>query len=63
MTGRLADKVAIVTGAARGMGEASARLFVREGARVVEIAVDDLGAAFDVDTPEALQFRGSRGAE
>src|SRR5260370_21536485 len=32
---RLEDKIAIVTGAAHGMGEAEARLFAREGARVV----------------------------
>src|SRR5216110_2746420 len=32
---RLKDKVAIVTGAAHGMGEAEARLFAREGAKVV----------------------------
>jgi 3(or 17)beta-hydroxysteroid dehydrogenase len=32
---RVKDKVAIVTGAASGMGEASARLLAREGAKVV----------------------------
>ena len=33
--GRLQGKVAIVTGASQGMGEAHARVFVREGAKVV----------------------------
>jgi len=35
MTGRLVDKVAIVTGAASGIGLACARRFAAEGARVV----------------------------
>ncbi len=35
MTGRLEGKVALVSGAARGQGEAEARRFVAEGARVV----------------------------
>jgi 3alpha(or 20beta)-hydroxysteroid dehydrogenase len=35
MTGRLEGKVAIITGAARGQGEAEARRFVAEGARVL----------------------------
>ena len=35
MAGRLAGKTAIVTGAARGMGAATARLFAAEGARVL----------------------------
>ncbi|MEZ4331673.1 MAG: glucose 1-dehydrogenase [Myxococcota bacterium] len=44
--GRLAGKVAIVTGAARGTGEATARRFAEEGARVVLTDVlDDRGHA------------------
>jgi NAD(P)-dependent dehydrogenase (short-subunit alcohol dehydrogenase family) len=33
--GRLANKVAVITGAGSGMGKAMAEIFVREGARVV----------------------------
>ena len=46
MTERLAGKIAIITGAARGMGAASAEMFAREGARVVLVDKrDDLGGA------------------
>ena len=42
----LSGKVAIVTGAARGQGEAEARLFVELGARVIVADVlDDVGSA------------------
>lgn len=37
---RLADKIAIITGAAGGIGRATAELFVAEGARVVMVDVD-----------------------
>jgi 3alpha(or 20beta)-hydroxysteroid dehydrogenase len=43
--GRLEGKVAIVTGAAQGMGEAEARLFVAEGAKVIMTDMQkDLGS-------------------
>jgi len=41
---RLKDKVAIVTGAAAGIGEATARLFAAEGARVVVADFNGEGA-------------------
>jgi len=39
--GRLYEKIAIVTGAARGIGEATATLFAREGASVVVADMDE----------------------
>lgn len=44
---RLKDKVAIVSGGARGMGRATAELFVREGAKVVAGDVRDAEGAAD----------------
>jgi len=40
MSGRLRDRVAIVTGAGHGIGRAAARLFAAEGARVVVAELD-----------------------
>lgn len=45
MQGRLAGRVAIVTGGAQGMGRATALLFAREGARVMIGDVDVEAAA------------------
>ena len=51
----LKDRVAIVTGAASGIGRATARLFAREGASVVLADKDSQGAAV------AEQIRGEGG--
>ena len=42
--GRLEGKVAVITGAASGQGRAAARLFAKEGARVVVADLNDEGA-------------------
>jgi 3alpha(or 20beta)-hydroxysteroid dehydrogenase len=56
-TGRLQGKVAIVTGAARGIGEATARRFVAEGARVVLADKrDDLGTAVAAELGDAARY-------
>jgi len=55
--GRLSGKVAIVTGAARGMGESHARTFVREGAKVVMTDLRaDAGRALQQELGETSLF-------
>lgn len=54
---RLQDKVAIVTGAASGIGQATAVLFSEQGARVVVADVDTSGAE---KTVSMIQEKGGR---
>jgi 3alpha(or 20beta)-hydroxysteroid dehydrogenase len=58
VTGRLEGKVALITGAARGQGEAEARRFVAEGAKVLLTDVlDDLGGAVADALGDAAAYR------
>lgn len=66
--GRLAKKVAIVTGAGTGIGEAIAHKFAREGARVVVAGldtdpVDDVVRAITQQGGQAVAFKGDLSEE
>ncbi|GAC1427660.1 MAG: 3-oxoacyl-ACP reductase [Ktedonobacteraceae bacterium] len=54
---RVANKVAIITGAAGGMGQAAAELFTQEGASVV---VTDMNAAAGEETVKNIRTAGGK---
>lgn len=53
--GRLNDKVAIITGAGMGMGEAEAILFAKEGAKVI---VTDINEKAGIETVQKIEKEG-----
>lgn len=55
--GRLRDKVAVVTGSAKGIGRATTELFAREGARLVINDVDETGL---MELRDQLEESGSK---
>jgi len=54
---KLMDKVAIVTGAASGIGEATAHRFASEGANVVGYDIDEAGLAALADKESSIRIR------
>ncbi|MDT7639722.1 MAG: 3alpha(or 20beta)-hydroxysteroid dehydrogenase, partial [Pseudonocardiales bacterium] len=55
--GRLAGKVALITGAARGQGAAAVRRFVAEGARVLAADIaDEAGKALAEQLGDAVRY-------
>ncbi len=56
---RLANKVAVITGAGSGIGRESARLFAREGARVVVV---DINAQAGEETVASIRKEGGEAA-
>ena len=52
---RLKDKIAVITGSGKGLGEAMARLFSREGAKIVVFDIDETAGR---ETAEQIREQG-----
>ena len=52
---RLKDKIAVITGSGKGLGEAMALLFSREGAKIVVFDIDEPAGR---ETVEQIQQQG-----
>jgi NAD(P)-dependent dehydrogenase (short-subunit alcohol dehydrogenase family) len=57
VTGRLADRVAVITGAGSGIGLAAARRFAAEGAKVVCVDIDEMAGKAAADEVGGLFVR------
>src|ERR1700733_13261714 len=57
MAGRLEGKIAVITGAASGIGRGTVDLFVKEGARVIAADIqDDKGARMEEEHKKLVHY-------